>query len=233
VVRALKALAVVAVVLFLAARVADRLIGETEPEWYAPPTVDQDVRYREAERLAERAEYRVIEEAQRRRGADAPWTLRLREEHVNAWLATRLREWIGSRPGLEWPAALGTPQVKLEAGRVALALPAVVGGVRRVVVARVQPAIDQRGLTLRLESLRLGRLSVPGDPLEHLAGLLEQVDSASRAELAELVDVLAGRTPLRPLIQLSDGRHVEIMAIDCQEGSIDLTSRTAPEHDRR
>ncbi len=78
------------------------------PAWYAPPTADDA----EAVRLAERVEYRLAEELQRVRPTAEPWSVRLTDAQVNAWLALRLPAWVRQETGRTWPAHVGPPQVR-------------------------------------------------------------------------------------------------------------------------
>jgi hypothetical protein len=199
-------------------------VGRTEPQWYQPPAPDDE----EVATLADRVEYRIVEEAQKIRPDEGPWILRVRESQVNAWLGTRLQAWIAHEQGLEWPEHLGTPQAQILDHAFHLALPVGPPGHRRVLVGRLVPAIENGALTLRLRTLGVGRLVLPGDPVEALARLLDEGDLPrdERAGLRDVLDLLAGRRSVEPILELSDGRRVEVLDIHCHTGAVDLTSRT-------
>ena len=199
--------------------------GRHVPAWYQPP----DATSAQVASTADGLEMRMMEQTHRIRPDDETWPLSLSEEAMNAWLATRLRAWIAHEQGVEWPEHLGTPQVHVGDDVVSLALP--VGAEpdrRRVIVARVAPVLDDAGLTLRLETLQLGRLSLPGDPMEALLGLLEEhgLSEDDAITPGRLVSLLTGTEPLEPVLELGDGRRVELTELSCRAGVIDLKGRT-------
>jgi len=196
------------------------------PAWYAPPSVSNE----ETVALAEEVEYRLLEQVQKFRGSAEPsWTRRVRQEQINAWLATRLRPWIEHERGDQWPAELGTPQVRVQEGRITLALPITDGGTVRMIVAGLIPEITDRGLTLRLVEVSLGRLTLPGDPLVALAGRLSHLaaEGGNNPRLDEALEVLSGRRAIDPVFELADGRQVRLVSLRPHEGFIDIEMRTS------
>ena len=86
--------------------------SQSAPGWYAPvDPYDPDV-----STLAETVEYRVAEELTKVRADEEPWALRVRDEQVNAWLASRLPEWVAHDGGRGWPDEVGG-DVELDKGR--------------------------------------------------------------------------------------------------------------------
>ena len=83
----------------------------TAPDWYQPPSADDP----EIADLAATVEYRIVEELQRIRDTTdpKPWTVRVREEQVNAWLVARLPEWLMHEHGESWPDDLRAPQIHI------------------------------------------------------------------------------------------------------------------------
>ncbi len=194
------------------------------PEWYEPPSAAAP----EVVDLADRVEYRLVEETQKIRPAEERWTLRVREPQVNAWLAVRLPDWIAHEKNMQWPAEVGMPQVHIGDDVISLALPIEVRGFQRVVVAHLVPRIEGRQLWLQLQGIQLGGISVPGDPIPVLTRLVQsgaagKIDSG---DWQRLVDILTGREPLEPVLQLSDHRRVELLDVRFTSGALDLTSQT-------
>ena len=61
--------------------------------------------------LSEEAEYRFTEELHRVRPSGARWVLRIPQEALNAWLASRLDEWLVHQSQNKWPEGVGRPQI--------------------------------------------------------------------------------------------------------------------------
>ena len=199
--------------------------SRSAPEWYRPPDpADEDVAA-----FAERIEYRLTQETQRIRPLDEEWTVRVREEQANAWLATRLSDWMAHEHGRPWPEELGPPQVHLQDGRMSIALDAGPHAGGRVITARIIPQMTGEQLTFQLEGLDVGRVPVPGNPARRLTELardLMPADSPQAATMREIMDILTGRTPIDPVVDLADGRRVRLRRIATAGGCLDLTSVT-------
>ena len=65
------------------------------PHWYQVPDASSDA----VARMADRAEFRLIEEFQKVRDADDAWHVRIGDEAINAWLAARLEAWLSHEHG--------------------------------------------------------------------------------------------------------------------------------------
>jgi hypothetical protein len=181
--------------------------------------------------LAEHVEYAIVDEVHRVREQSEPWTLRVREHQVNAWLASRLPEWIEHEREFGWPQELSTPQVHVEDGRLSLAMELRMGEQSRVITARVQPTIEGGTLRLNLDRVGMGRLAMPGEPMERLAELLGDAGSGSALDepaVREVLDLLSGQQPIDSTMELSDGRRVEMLGIELAGDALDLRLRTLP-----
>jgi hypothetical protein len=168
-------------------------LATAPPRWWSPVTVDAAASDRAAA-----FEQAVVAEFTRVRPQEPEWAIRIRESDVNAWLSTRLPQWLASR---ELPDS-GLAQASMTTGSLRL-------GVQRgpvVVWGSASPAAASGG-GFRLDSAwsGVGRLPVPiASP--QLAGLLQ-----------------AG--PDRP-IPLPDGRSVRVLDVEVLPGEIRLRLRT-------
>jgi hypothetical protein len=197
------------------------------PTWYVPP----DPADEQVAELAERVEYGVVEEFHRIREEPEPWTVRFREQQLNAWLAARMPEWIAHEQNFAWPEELGTPQIHVDGEHVNVAIEVRTNGSSRVVTARVTPEIVGDRLHIRLDRVGLGRVAMPGEPAERLVKLVEEISPntvLSDAATKRVFDILSGREPLDAIVELSDGRRVELVGFRIENGIVDVTSRTLP-----
>jgi len=200
------------------------------PLKYRPPAEDDA----QAIALAEKVEYRLIEEAQKVRKPDDTWTLRVRDEQVNAWLATRLAEWVAHEQDIRLPNSVRRPQVAFDDDGVRLFLEIVLpdSDRPRVLTADIAPRVDDQGLWLTVEGVSFGMIPMRGKPVERIGRLIEQLapeGSIDRPAMERAMDLLSGRRPVASDITLADGRHVRIMDLDHGNGFVDITSRTIPE----
>jgi hypothetical protein len=197
------------------------------PVWYAPPNAAEA----SVIDLADRVEYRLVQEAQQVRPVDDSWTLRIREEQINAWLSARLKKWIERERGSSWPDQLGTPQVRIEQDGLNVAIPLMSGESSRFIVARINPEMDSGRLRVRLSSVALGRLSIPGAPLAILVNALGEALPALLPERksADALDWLGSGEAIDPVFDLADDRRIRLIGVQLADGWIDLTARTLAE----
>ena len=210
---AVAAVLVPALVLFLAISIP--------PSGWSPVPADPAA----AELRGEALERFLSAEFSQVRPDDAPWAIRLREDDVNAWIATRLPKWEANAGHPPSPAA----EVRFRAGEVRMRVTLDGFGVDPVLEAGLAPAVvDGPGgtaLTLRLRSVSLGRLPLPrfGASLItaslEAAGLRSMTPSAVSAVTEDRFAVDYG---------LSDGRTVRLDAIAVEEGGLVLEVRTLP-----
>lgn len=198
------------------------------PEWYAPPAPDDAA----VVVLAEQVEYGIVENFHKVRPDAAPWTVRIREHQVNAWLAVRLPEWLEGEESVAWPEALGTPQVQMSPDGIYLAVPIAGEGTPRVVVTRIDARIEEGTLRIDVERVGVGRLSVPGGAATTLLAVVDRfaadgmlADAFTEQIIAFAADPTLGE---HARFDLTDGRRIELLDIEIKEGALELTSRTLP-----
>lgn len=197
------------------------------PAWYEPPSPED----RKAVALADKVEYRLVEEVQKIRPLERDeWTLRVHDGQINAWLSVRLPKWIAHQENAQWPEQLGTPQVRFQPKGVSVALPLREGRFTRTLVARFIPAFVDGKLQLRVDEVSLGRINVGGEPLAKLIELLESVnpEALRSAQVQPIIDLLSQGELVEPELELSDGRRVKLLNVRLGEGTMDLTAVTTP-----
>ncbi len=178
----------------------------------------------EAEQLASaRAlEDRVTEHTSNIRGQE-PWTMQLRIDEANTWLAQRLRPWARSL-NQPIPPQVGRTAVWTKADRIYLGTEVEINGVQQVISFGVVPSINEAGqLVLKLGSVRAGKLPVPIQALIDRLGL--RTDPRYAEALPYIEQAVEGIV-LEPA--RIDSRQVRITAIDVGEEAITLTLITEP-----
>ena len=186
------------------------------PGWYEP--VEQD--NAAALTLGETAEYRLVEEFQRIRPADEVWRLRIPEAAINAWLATRLRQWLAGRGG-DWPAELGSPQVRITPAGITVGVSAdAIGG--RVGLLTLTPIIADGRLSFATAA-GLGSLPI-GIPSQFITPHLMAAAGKSDS-LAFLATILQGDS-MSAAVPLVDYRHVHIHTIALEPGACVIRAST-------
>lgn len=159
-----------------------------------------------------------------------PWSFAIRDADANAWLGVRLRPWIANRePDLAWPDPLDQIQVEFDRGLIRVGVHLESDHFDQIVAMALVPEIrDDGALWLRISTIHLGRLPVPASvAMDQLASRLDLGDDRS-GDLRRTVDALLGRAPLvgDPVITLSDGRLVRLLAITPRADRIDITCQT-------
>lgn len=205
-------------------------LSSVPPRWYQPP----DAHDAEANELAALVEHRLAEEMHRIRDDNAPWQLRIREEQINAWLATRMSRWLEHEHGMEWPSQLGTPQVRFDRETISIALPAEFEqlddkkGVRaRAITLTLTPYLDESEIRFKLIGIRIGRLPSPGDPMDHVARLVDIRGGEGGDDLAHFfVQLVTGQIGVAPVIKLVDRRQVRLSALHLDRGVMDVSAVT-------
>ncbi|MCH7601667.1 MAG: hypothetical protein IIB54_02760 [Planctomycetes bacterium] len=195
------------------------------PHWYEPPNpTDEKVL-----ELADRVEFRLLEEFQKIRPDPEPWKLRVRENQLNAWLATKLQDWIAHKENLIWPEDLDMPQIRFEPDGISLAVAVESLGPSKIIVTRMMPRFEGGELLVTVNRFSLGRLNIPGKPVERIAGLIDEY--ASSAEIDDPVAflflrMLRGDEHIDPVLNLADSRRVRLTNLELENGSIILTAKT-------
>jgi hypothetical protein len=201
--------------LLLLAVVAWWLAGLT-PRWYQPVAADNAA----AMALGETAEYRLVEEFQRIRPVDEVWRLRIPEAAINAWLATRLRQWLAGRGGA-WPPELGSPQVRITPAGITVGVSAdAIGG--RVGLLTLTPNIADGRLSFATAA-GLGSLPI-GIPSQFITPHLMAAAGTSDS-LAFLATILQGDS-MSAAVPLVDYRHVHIHTIALEPGACVIRAST-------
>ncbi len=228
----------ITVVLALALGVLALLIvrlSTQQPAWWSP----LDPASEQVRDTAERIENIVTSELHR---ADRPgvratdgswasreWTLVLTSEQASSWLSVRLPRWLENQGGkFTWPEEIRALQVDFTPGMLRVGVRVLLDDTERTVWGELTPTARSDGsLWVQVRWLHVGCLPLPAGPaLEHLAWLGSVPVRSS--ELARVLDVLVGRAPLvrEPVVDLSDGRQVRIVAIELRDGVLELTLRT-------
>lgn len=187
------------------------------PSWYAPVEPDDPA----AIAIGQTAEYRLVEEFQKIRPPDDVWRLRIPEDAINAWLATRLPQWLDGQ-GMSWPDGLGTPQVHIAPSGIVIGVPnSSVGG--RMTTLRLKPKIVGNQLHCAV-SAGVGRLPIP----IAIVGIDVELDESSNSEdpLRYLQKLLNGHS-IDALIPLVDRRIVTIQAVDLENESMIVKAATS------
>jgi len=169
-----------------------------------------------------------------RESAAAPWTVTLHAADANAWLNTRLSQWLANSDAeFEWPREIENVQVEFDDGLIQVG--AQLNGRERVQIlsATLRPEFrDDGALWVAAESVWVGRLPIPAGWIAERAGaivgdvvparLLENPDAA------HLLSALAGERPLDddPVIDLGDGRRVRLLDLAARRGRLIVQCRT-------
>lgn len=206
-----------------------------QPAWYAPPN-PKDARI---VTLADDTEYQLLEQTQMVRPVDEAWALRITQAQINAWLAARLPRWIEHDANMTWPEQIGTPQVLIDAAGLRIATPVTIGptpnaaasatSASRTVVATLVPTIAaDGGLSLKLTSIALGKVWVPGAPLTRLVDAVKEAspEFLDHPQVRQAIEVLSGRQSLPAEYTLADGRRVRVKDVRLVNGAIEVSAVT-------
>jgi hypothetical protein len=217
--------ALIAVVLVSAGALGLWRLTWMAPPWWSP----LDPHDGQTAALAERVEYRLAEEAHEVRPDPGPWWIEIRQDQVNAWLAARLPAWVAHTHGLQWPAGVGLPQVKLDTGAVRVGLEIRTESGTRYVVAHLAPDIVEGELALSLDGISVGRLWIPGSAVGTVMERLRQTGVGKALDdpgFEPLIQVLDGGRRIDPTLTLNDGRRVRVLDVRCQSETLLLQAET-------
>lgn len=197
------------------------------PTWYDPP----DPQRAEVVQAADDVEYNLLAAAQEIRTADEVWAIRVREDHINAWLAARLPEWLAHDGRGGWPASLGTPQVSLEAAGIRLGIPVDEAGAERVMSVRLVPDLRDGTLRFTMDRAWVGQVGLPGAPVSAFLELLREHAGSSfdDPDTRAIIDLLTEERSTDPEVTLADGRRVRLENLRLGDGTLDLSCRTVAE----
>ncbi len=195
-----------------------RHLQNQPPPWFNPPNPADPA----VVELAETVEYRLLEELQKIRPPGEPWSLRIREPQINAWLAARLPDWIAHESDLDWPAELETIQIHLESEGLTLAAALPDDSVYSV---RLLPVIERQQLSWTVNRAAVGSLAIKGDPLKFITRrLLPHLNGLLNSSTRDLLQNSSGTLPATHTLE--DRRRVILQNLTLRAGALDLTAST-------
>lgn len=195
------------------------------PSWYTPLDGDDPV----VMSVGEQTEMRLVEAFQLIREPNQLWRVRMDEGAVNAWIASRLPEWMEGQFEAQLPKRLRQPQVNFVPGEIEVATWYGEGDSVSCVVAGFEPEVRDGVLFLRVSSVGLGRVSIPGDPMARVVEYLRTLipESQIDQEMADqAVATMKGQQGFSSVVPLFDGREVTIKEVTVEEGRLVLTAET-------
>lgn len=124
------------------------------PGWYRPSVVAA------ADFQAVRDDLgRTVNFINRQMNAGSFFVLRITQPQLNAWLTARAQIWPEAQ---DWiPSNVEQPFVVFDTDHVRVAGTVRVGGVRTVLSADLHVGVDEQGIAVRLDAIRLGAMHVP------------------------------------------------------------------------
>ncbi|MSR44016.1 MAG: hypothetical protein EXS15_01470 [Phycisphaerales bacterium] len=137
------------------------------------------------------------------RPKDEPWAIRIRDLDINAWVATRLPQWIDHDPTLAWPVDGAQAQVHFGAGTATISIAAQ----DRIYSGSFTTTVTQRGIIVLPGWGAIGRLPIPGG-----ASMVTRWLKGAAAESLELPKSF----------RLGDGREVEILHVEFVAGALEI-----------
>ncbi len=175
----------------------------------------------------------------------AEWTVGLRAEQTNAWLAVRLPKWVagqmfhamdkaGDPEELDvWPEDLSEVQVSFQHPHILVGARIDRGGDPRYFSATLTPELRDDGtLWLVANRVHVGRVSVPaGWVLSEAERRADDVVPEAFRGLPEaeaFFQIFAGERPFadEPQIRLGDGRRVRLLSLRSDQGRLIVKCRT-------
>lgn len=201
-------------------------LSRLAPSWWSPPPAGNA----EAALLADRVEYGLVELVHKIRNDDQPWSVRLTQPQVNAWLALRLRPWIEREFDGGWPEQVALVQARLHPQGLTVAAQLNDDGAARLVSVELHSHIAQGQLHLQLGGAALGRLPIPSwyrDTSLHRA-LSSGHSAPSPVANSDLLDLLTGSAGIGPILTLADDRRIELLQLTFGPGELIATCRTLP-----
>ena len=174
--------------------------------WYVPLDHSQP----EVAKLAERSEYRLNEEFHKVRSVEEVWKIRLNDTFMNAWIATRLEDWLTHDQDFELPSELHNPHIHVTPSGVWIgAMVEIDKEEPRPIAVQIQIQVTNGMLLAEPIALRLGKIPLP------ISVFLQVIDDGQGEVFA--VEAFA---------PLMDDREVEILSILFEEGSLVLECQT-------
>ncbi len=221
------------VVIFLGGTLVALLLLHVKPRRYLPADTSFPTTIRDAEALENGAARQLSMVRPNAQPGEAyksePWTVAISEMHANAWLASRLPQWLGSR-GTSLPAGVSNPCVAFVEG-AAGAYATVDTAVGHIVITQpMRISFQDQSLKIDFGMSNAGAMTLPGLNSEILTALSEKLKDRHLGEVHEGSLVV----PI-PVLKLDDGRNIELLDVRCRPGTLEITCRTvaAPKRNAR
>lgn len=205
------------------------LLFQHKPAWYQPTQLPPDPA--EVQRIRNDLTRTSDELGKSLNQAVKPFRFKLTQDQINAWLAAReaidpmTREWL--------PLQLSDPMVVFEKDGIRLAATYTSESLRTIVSAKLMVDAHSKGLTVRLDEVSGGSLSLPRAVVREG---LKTIGGRLSAELAEagvstpdghrprLADLLEGITlPNTGKWEMSGGLRFRVVDVELEPGAITLT----------
>lgn len=201
-----------------------RSVAATPPAWWR----SVDARDPETIALAEEIQNSLITELHRiDRAPGEEWAIVLTPAQANAWLNAEFPSWLASSQGAQWPTEVVTLQVGFDPGRVRVAAELMMDGDRHYVSGSFRPRLDERGaLWAEDAEFAIGRLGIP--VREALDRMRSEIKGEWTSTLSRLSASASGDAALidEPVINLSDGRRVRVVALESLADDLVVRLRT-------
>jgi hypothetical protein len=150
-----------------------------------------------------------------------PWSVAISASDANAWLATRLIDWMSSR-GVTLPSGVGQTCVTFGQDEITLHLPYETAAGRTILTLPLRGEVTRSGaLELRPGTAWAGLLPMPGGTTAGIMLLRSAVGTHVEAGAPADRLVIA-----QPIIDVGDGRRVRLLAFSPRNGRVELTFQT-------
>lgn len=155
-------------------------------------------------------------------------TITLNFDEANAWLATRLKDWLANQKR-ELPAGLTDPMLASSGDSLVAAFHYKNNDIDQVFSVLLSlKFLDDGQAVLSIDGIRGGRLPLPtGSVLNRLPGGAED----GEAHHSRVVAVLLGQQPFDPVLPIDGTRQARIIGMKVDDKSVGLTVRAEPTGD--
>lgn len=155
-------------------------------------------------------------------------TITLNFDEANAWLATRLNDWLANQKR-ELPDGLTKPMLASAGNELVAAFHFKNNEIDQVFSVFLSlKFLDDGRAVLSIDGIRGGRLPLPtGSVLKRLPGGADDGD----VHPSQIVAVLLGQQPFDPVLPIDGTRQARIIGMQVDETSVGLTVRAEPVND--
>jgi hypothetical protein len=195
------------------------------PAWYNPqPVPAVQLQHVKDDLVA------TVASLSERMNGGAPFTFRITQAQLNAWLAAREQIWP---PAQAWiPPEMENPYVVFRPGRIVLAGTVRWGGIRTVLSAAAAPSVTDAGVTVRLSDIRGGSLPVPDawvrQQLESLELRQRRRHAEDPATMLPLGELLEGASFPAEFVWPNPHRPFRLLDIRVEDGALTLEIQPLP-----